>query len=441
MNQGAPDKLLARRTLRGAAVAIALTASMTAQAQLEYGVEVGVGHSDNVYRRSVDVVESTIATAGLNVDWRETRRRFDADVVADLTYNHYLEGGIDDHLMGNANALLSFGLIPERLTWTLEDTFGQTQQDPLLPATPESLEFLNVLSTGPNLMFRLGGAALLQLNGRYTLTEYEDSPFDSTRTGGGIALIRELSARSQLSLNANHQVIDYKDPGNLDFTMRSVYARYALEAARTEISSELGYSWVERDLAGSEELSEPLIRIEVRRNVSPSSYLNLRVASQLSDAAEAARGAAQVIDVGGEPGVGVATASTFENKAATLAWELQRPRTSLNISANWEKDEYSDSSELDRERMMYGASLTRHLTNRLRVRGGVYLSSEEYALDGSESDETRFLLGAAWQFGRSVGLDFSAEHLDRESNVFSGGGDSVENRYFLTVYYRPEATR
>jgi hypothetical protein len=440
VSQGANNKLFARGA-GFAALAISLTMAPAAQAELEYGVEVGVGHSDNVYRRSVDVVESTIATAGLNVDWQETRRRFDADVVADLTYNHYLEGGIDNNLLGNANGLLSFGIIPDRLTWTLEDTFGQTQQDPLLPATPESLEFLNVLSTGPNVTFRLGSAALLQLNGRYTLTEYEDSPFDSTRTGGGLAVIRELSAHSQVSLNANHQDTDYKDPGNLDFTMRSIYARYALEASRTEISSELGYSWVKRDLPGSEELSEPLIRIEIRRNVSASSFLNLRLASQLSDAAEAARGAAAIIDVGGEPGVGVATASTFENKAATLAWELERPRTALNVSVNWEKDEYSDDSDLDRERMMYGASVTRHLTNRLRLRGGVYMTSEEYALDGSESDETRFLLGAAWQFGRSVGLDFTAERLDRESNIVSGGGDSVENRYFLTVYYRPERTR
>ncbi len=440
MRQGADNKRLARGATLGAGLA-ALAISSVAQAELEYGVEVGVGHSDNVYRRNVDVVESTIATAGLDLNWRETRRRLDADVMADLTFNHYLENGIDDQLTGNANALVSFGLIPERLTWTLEDTFGQTQQDPLLPATPESLEFINVLSTGPNVMFRLGGAALLQLNGRYTLTEYEDSPFDSTRTGGGLALIRELSSRSQLSLNANEYETDYKDPGNLDFTMRSAYARYALEASRTEISTELGYSWVDRDLPGAEELSEPLIRIDVRRNVSQSSYLNLRLASQLSDAADAARGASEIIDVGGEPGVGVATASTFENKSATLAWELERPRTSINVSVNWEEDEYTDDADLNRERMMYGASITRHLTNRLRVRGGAFLSSEEYALDGSESDETRLLLGAAWQFGRNVGLDFTAERLDRESNTFSGGGDSVENRYFLTVFYRPEATR
>jgi hypothetical protein len=439
MSQGANLKLLAPGLLLGAGIA-ALAIAPAARAELEYGVEVGAGYSDNVFRNSTNEIESKIATAGLDLRWRETRRRFDADVVTDLTFNHYLEDGIDDHLAGNAEALMNFGIIPDRLTWTVEDTFGQTQQDPLVPASPETLEFINVLSTGPNLLFRLGGAALLQLNGRYTLTEYEDSPYDSERTGGGVALIRELSSRSQISLNANHQDTDYKDPGNLDFSMRTASVRYEVEAARTEISSEFGYSWVERDLAGAEELSEPLIRLEIRRNIAQSSILSLRVSSQLSDSAEAARGTADIIDIGGQPGVGVATASTFENKSATLAWQLDRPRTSIDVSANWEEDEYADEASLDRERIMYGASVTRHLTNRLRVRGGLFLSNEQYLIDNSESDETRFLVGVAWQFGRNVGLDFTGERLDRDSNTTSGGGQSVENRYFLTLFYRPAAT-
>jgi hypothetical protein len=426
---------LIRRSLRLALGA--LLCAPAAQAELEYGVDVGAGYSDNVYRRADEEIESKIVTAGLDLDWEEARRRLNADVSADLTYNHYLEDGIDDHLAGNANGQISFGIIPERFTWLVQDTFGQTQQDPLVPATPESLEFINYLTTGPNLTLRLGGSNALQLSGRYSLATYEESPFDNTRAGGSAAFIRDLSEHSNVSLNARYEDVDYDEAGNVDFQMRSASAIYTLQGARTDIDAELGYSWIDRDTTANSELTGPLVRIEIRRNIAQSSYLSLRFGTQLADAAEAMRSGAGVIDIGVEPGVGTASSATFENKFATLSWQLDRPRTSIDISANWDKDEYDTQASLNRDRLMFGAAVTRHLSNQLRARARAYFSTEDYALDDSTSDEIRLMFGVAWNFGRNVGLDFFAERLDRDSNTTAGGGQSVENRLFLTVFYRP----
>jgi hypothetical protein len=415
----------------------ALLCAPVARAELEYGVEVGAGFSDNVNRDVDGEIESKIVTAGLDLNWEESRRRLNADVNADLRYNHYLEDGIDDHLAGNADGQVSFGIIPERFSWLVQDTFGQTQQDPLVPATPESLEFINYFTTGPNVTLRLGDAGAVQLSGRYSLASYEESPFDNQRAGGSVAFVRDLSERSNVSLNLRHEDVDYDEAGNVDFQMRSASAVYTLQGARTDIDAELGYSWIDRDVATDSELTGPLVRIEVRRNVAQASYISLRFGTQLGDGAEAMRNGAGAIDIGVEPGVGIASSATFENKFATLSWQLDRPRTSIDVSVNWNQDEYDTEASLNRERLMYGAAVTRHLTNQLRARARAYFSTEDYALDNSSSDETRLMLGLDWNFGRNVGMEFSAERLDRDSDTTFGGGESVENRLFLTVFYRP----
>jgi hypothetical protein len=434
MKLGGRHKLLAP-VVMGAGLAVFVCAP--ARAELEYGVEVGAGHTDNVFRTTDNEVESTIGTVGLDVTWSKETRRLNGELVADLNYNHYFEDGIDDQLLGNADGQVVFGIVPDRVSWLVQDTYGQVQQDPLSPPTPESLEFINYFTTGPNFMVRLGDAMRLQLAGRYSAVTYEDSPFDNTRTGGSISLVREVSERSRLSLNLRHDDVDYDEAVNPDVQNRNASVSYGITGARTEIDAEAGYTWVERDVPGDNELTGPLLRLEIRRQVAAQSYLNLRVGTQIADAADTLRSSAGGLSMGGSQSSGIATAETSENKFATLTWQFNGPRTSLDVSAEYDEDEYETNSDLDRERTMFGAAVTRHLTNRLRLRAGYFISQEEYVRGDTTTDEKRSVLGLVWNFGRNVGSELSVERLDRESNSELAGGDSVENRAFLTVFFRP----
>ena len=71
------------------------------------------------------------------------RRRLNADVSADLTYNHYLEDGIDDHLAGNAH--------PDQDWYTLFDAaadllVGGIDVDPAAGVGPQIIWGPQVLS-------------------------------------------------------------------------------------------------------------------------------------------------------------------------------------------------------------------------------------------------------------------------------------------------------
>jgi hypothetical protein len=416
--------------------------------KFEYGLTAGYGHSDNVFRRADDELASDILTAGVELDWHEDRTRFDADVRADLDFNHYLkvDGDIDvdDQVTGGANGQVTFGIVPEHFTWLIEDTFGQTQEDPLVPATPATLESTNYLTTGPDFTMLIGSASLLRLSGRYSATTYEINPFDSTRAGGGLTFLRQTSDRSSLSFNVETDDVNYDDEANFDFKRDSASVGYVLDAARTDIDARLGYSRM--DIEDGSEKKGPLVDVEVRRQVSSSSSLNLRFGTQLSDSAEALRNSLEGEDFGSGAGSGdgsgvVATATTFENKFASLAWAFDRPRTSIDFSAGWDSDVYESAQDLDRKRLLFEAGAQRHLNNRLEARVRVGYNLETYEIDDSETKEWRIILGGSWRFGRDTGVELWGERLKRDSNTTAGGGHSVENRIFLTLFYRPEAAR
>ncbi|HEU4780903.1 MAG TPA: hypothetical protein VFS58_13555 [Steroidobacteraceae bacterium] len=418
---------------------LALLNALPAHAQFEYGLEAGYGHSDNVFRSSDNEITSDILTAGLQLDWEEDRTRLDANVHADLDFNHYLDGDADDQVTGNANGQVAFAIVPERFAWLIQDTFGQAQEDPLAPATPESLESTNFVSTGPDFTMRMGDSNALRLSGRYSLTTYEVSPYDSTRVGGRVSFLRQLSDRSSWGLNASLDDVDFDDAGSIDFTSRNASFTYELEAARTDINTELGYTWIEHDVTGESEQDGPLVRIEVRRRVSTSSYLNLRAGTLLADASEAMRDNLDAVEQAGGEVISTASSSVYENNFAELGWQFDRPRTSIDVFVSYDNNVYDSQPELDRKRLMVSSALERHLSNRLLGRIRIAWDTEDVALDGSEADEFRVSLGASWRFGRDTGIELWGERIDRDSNTTSGGGESVENRIFLTLFYRPPA--
>jgi hypothetical protein len=409
--------------------------------KLEYGITAGYGHSDNVFRRSDDEIASDILQAGVELNWQEDRTRIDANVRADLDFNHYLnvddDFDVDNQLTGNAQGQVTLGIVPEHFTWFIEDSLGQTQQDPLVPATPETMETTNYLTTGPDFTILIGSASLLRFSGRYSATDYEVSPFDSTRTGGGITFQRNVSERSTLALGVDTDDVDYDDDTNLDFKRQNASVNYTLHAARTDIDATFGYT--QMDIEDGSEKTGPLVEVEVRRQVSNSSGLNLRFGTMLSDSAEALRNELESGDIGNDDVGVIATSATFENKFASLAWQFDRPRTSFDVSVGWDKDVYDTVDDLDRERMIFQAGAERHLNNRLSAHIRLAYDEETYETDDSEIEELRLILGGSWRFGRDTGVDVWGERLKRDSNTLAGGGNSLENRVFVTFFYRPAA--
>jgi hypothetical protein len=412
------------------AAVCALLLGTEARADLTYEVEAGVGHSDNITRVESGEVDETLATVGANVDWTKVTRRLDADVLVNLDYVEYLDDTYEGEVVGTADANLNFGLIPERLLWQVQDSFGQAQSDPFSPVTPENSENVNYFTTGPDLMLNFGTQNSMRLFARYSTTNYEVTDLDGERLSGGLSLIRALSGASNVALNATTEENEFDNPANTGYERRSTSVSYDFTGGRTTISAQVGYSWMELD-SGTKNGGE-LFELSITREVSDSSTLELSAGSQFSDSGDALRGISSG-GGGGGPSQVLATSDPYENRDVSLTWDFRRNRTGISLGASYEENSYEVQTQFDRTRIVYNASFSRQLQPTLSFMLTAHYSEDEYEVSNLEFDDLQASASLTWNMSRHLGLRLSLEQFDRGST--QPGGDYDERRAYVTVTY------
>lgn len=410
-----------------------LAASTPAQAELDYSVDAGVGHSDNISRVSTNEIDETIATAGIDLTWDVSRPRLEGDATVDLSYFDYLDDTYGSEVVGTANGSAVFGLVPDRFTWLVQDSFGQARSDPFTPSTPGNRENVNYFTTGPDVIVALGTTGRARLFGRYSASQYERSPLDAERLTGGLAVARQLSARSEVAFNAVTERVEFKDDFNTDQDRDNLFLSYTLQGARTNIQIEAGYTWLE--LEDGEETDGALLRVSLGRELSAASNVWLTFGSQLTDAAEALRASVSGPTTVGGVGDVTATADPFERRSVAAGWNFSRNRSSIDVGVAWDEDRYETQSALDRTTLAWNASFERDLSPLLTVGVLASLTDEDFDTTGQTADELRYGATLDWRFARRLGLRLLAERYDRDSS--DPLGEYVENRVFLTLFYRP----
>jgi hypothetical protein len=431
----------ARTRLAVAVMALCGGASALA-GNLEYQVSLGAGHSDNVTRVPTNEVDEDIASAGLQFAFDEQSKRLQADIVGDLSYREYLDDTYDSELVGNVNADTVFSLLPDRIIWSATDQFGQVLGDPLQPPTPENSENINYFSTGPDFMVGFGSQMRLRVGGRYSLVDYEESPFDSSSTSLEIALVRSISDRSSISLNANQQELEYDEESlNADFDETETFLRYEAEVARTNIALDAGYSRLERDAADDAE-GGALLRAEISRRISASSVLLLSGGREFSTAASAFAGDQGISGGGIGTAPGRQTADPFTLDRMNLGWTFSRNVTTVAVNAGWSQRSYEDTPLLDQKINTLSARFRRELSPVTSLALALSRTDVEYEPPATDYADLTGELVFAWRLTRNLTLDVKYDYAKRTSDV--PDNEYTENRFWLTIGFGrgdPRTTR
>ena len=437
--------------------------------RLTYGVDAGLGETDNVSLTTTNRVSQTIATVDADFDIKHRSSRLDVDAKGNFTDFAYLQGAYGNQLLGRFDGVAHFALIPQRLTWVLQDDFGQAALDPFAPTTPGNLEDINYVSTGPDVALRMGGTGFVDGSVRIARATFQTSPFNSNRVLGSVAAGLQLSARSSVSLNgAAERVLFENTVVNGDFDRSSAYARYEIQGARTELSVEFGAtkisqnassgtSTIVRTASGSlitvpvtipqsaYSTTGPLARIAVTRKLSSAATLTLAGGRELTDGISSfgsiQSGAIGV--VGTVPAL--LTSSSYTSDFGSAGWQYERDRTAIGVSGQWEKDIYVSQSQFDVTREGGEIIAVRMLSRAfaLQVLGRYYKSNYPNAtlltLAGGSPKYDDGLVAAvlSWRYGRALEVRCRAEHGFRTTTGIDNG--YRENRVFLTVGYRPWA--
>ncbi len=408
-----------------------------------YGVDAGVTETDNVTLVENNKVSQTIALVDADFALKQQTRLFEADAKGDFSYLDYLQSAYGAQLLGRFDGSLRAALIPQKLTWFVQDDFGQSALDPFQPVTPTNLENVNYFSTGPDLTLNLGRTGFFDLSARYARVQYQTSPLNSNRAQGSIAVGDQLSAASSVSLNADTERVLFADTAlSQDFDRTNAFLRYALQGARMALSVDLGGTRVENS---HDSTTGGLARVTVSRKLSPSATVTFMAGHLLTDV-----GSAFSSLQGGAIGtVGTApapqSASTYTDNYVSGEWEYVRGRTTVGLSGRYERDTYSGDEVLDNNRGGGEFRVTRQLSRAFdaQLLGRLYKTDYTHesvvTVIGSPNYYDQLIAASlAWHLGRGLEVRLRAEH---DARVTTGNDTGYkDNRVTLTVGYRPRPT-
>jgi hypothetical protein len=420
----------------GAVIAGLLASAATPAAELSYGVDVGVGHSDNVARVSDGEQDETIATVGGQLKLDHDSRRLRANVATRLEYLDYLDDTYDGEVIGNLIGGAKLDIVEDRFSWSLDDTFGQTTQNQFAAASPDNRENVNYLSTGPDLVVSLGSRNQLLLNGRYTDLSYEKSELGNQRISGALAVRRNLSDATHVSVNVTTEQVEFEDGADApDYDNREAFLNYSLDAARTNLSVDVGATEIESDDAESGEVKSSgwLGRVSLSRQASSALTVGLELGHDFSDAGNSFVNLQALQPGSTEPVPVQQTSLPFENNYGSVFARFARNRTGLQVRLGYYDEGYDTDPLFDRTRLTATVSVDRDLSSSLSARISANYSRQEYDTLDFEFSDLSATFGVRWKLSRTAMVNVDYQHLKRTDDT--GGTGYRANELWLRFGY------
>jgi hypothetical protein len=233
-----------------------------------------------------------------------------------------------------------------------------------------------------------------------------------------------------VSLNGSMSEITFDDELVEDYEIQEAFIRYAMEARRTQLSIDAGYTALKQ----SGETSDGIIaRLDVTRRVAARSRVGFEIGTEFSTTADTFRRDQTIIGVDVGPGAAVAASDPFQTDYAYVTWETDWPRSTLSIELSAREEDHEILTDLDREQLTGLFTWSRRMTANvgLDLRGGY--TDEKFVVSGQRFDEWVVGFGLNWQLGRNFGLELTANHFEGSGDV--DGRTYEENRAYLGVTF------
>ncbi|MEP7044127.1 MAG: hypothetical protein ABI843_13770 [Dokdonella sp.] len=428
-------RLLAR-TL--AALSSAL-APLAAQAiQIDYRVEMGIEHNDNVNLSDSDPTAATILEPTLAFGIRQEGSTIQAGAEGIVQYRDYISGDFGSEFRTQLAAHMNWTAIPERLNLTIEDYNTVQPIDVLAANTPNNQQQTNVFAIGPTLNFRLGPTVRGQAELRYANSQAsETDEFNSQRISAALRAIKDLSASNTLSANLTSERIDFdsSDVGP-NYDRSSLFGRYTRKWAKFDMTLDAGYSWLHYSHGDVDDRSSPLIRGDLAWKVTETSALKLDFSRQYSDAASSmvlGSDIGNTIPTSITTGDATVTSDAYLEQRVGFGYTYTGVRTTFSAAPYYRKLNYANVGQLDQS----GRGGTLAFAYRLQplMTFGISANGEKLSYASIDRSDTTwsvdFSLNRQWTRNWSWRVQYT--RYQRESTA--PGLDSDQNIIYFGVAY------
>jgi len=401
-------------------------------------VQAGLMYTDNA-TLATNGSGDTLAEVGLAGNTAYQGSRFDYRLDSDIAAVKYFHDTYPVEPTGYFDGMADFKIVPGFFSWIGRESYTQLLINALAPATPDNLENLNYITTGPRFTLRptLRTAVTLDLLYSYVDSHSPEPVYvniTNHRYGGNLRIERAFSSVASLYFKGSYQKVDFIDTAvNNDFTLAQGSAGYRLEGARTLLDVSAGYTQVRQldvpvtveTVVGTVEHFEtetynlPNWLLDLSRLITPNQRVSLVASQQLVDFATSWQlGFDQAVPTVAPPQVAVG--APFTQRSFGADWRLQGPRTTLDVAVVDYRADYrltlSNENALvtppgKRELRDVNALLARQLSPVLNWDIGVSFQHQD--LEGARpANWTTEVTNLRWQVGRRVVLRFVLAHSD-----------------------------
>lgn len=417
---------------------ILATASFNAGAvRIDYVVDGGIEHDDNVLMSSTDAEDSNALRAGFGFVLSEETSTVQANVGGRLEYWNYLDGPQSNAFEGSLTGRVDRWIVPQVFSFTVEDSLEMRPIDRFSADTADNRQRVNVLSLGPNLQFNWSQGVRGRAELRWIDTRAaETDDIESQRIAATLHAIRELAPTRVLSFSARGQEVDYeheriaRDHRRYDASMR-----YDLELRRLGLGLVAGYTWV--DYADGSSASHPLLRGWVNWVIGPRNMVALEAAHQMTDASESAL--AGITEVSSVPDRISTTSiavnpSIYEEDRVELHWTHHRERVHFTLGSYYERVDFLDATAFDETRRGLLGQVTYRLAPGWDLRSYADVARSEFPDLGVRSNDRRYGLGISRAWSRHWSSALHYMHYRRSQD--GAFGEARQNVWYLTMTYR-----
>jgi hypothetical protein len=190
----------------------------------------------------------------------------------------YLSNAFQTKPSGYLDGSAELKIVPGFFSWTGRETYDQVVVNPFAPLTPDNLESINYVTTGPRFTLRPTLQTTLTVDGTYSLIntsspslQYVD--IDNHRYASDVKVDHAFSNSSSLYLAGTWEQVGFTDQVlNTDFTRDQGSAGFRFQDGRTVLDLSGGCA---RLHAGATTPGAGTWRLELSRVISPTQRVSV----------------------------------------------------------------------------------------------------------------------------------------------------------------------
>ena len=394
--------------------------------------------------------------------------RFDYHLDSDLVVAKYFKSEFQTQPYGYLDAFGEFKIDPGTLSWTGRESYSQVLINPTSPGTPNNLESINYLTTGPKLTLTPTLRTTVVLDGSYSYVSSNSNSadyvnIDNHRYGGDLRIDRAFTNTFSAYLTGSYSKVQFSDTTeNTDFDLWQGLAGFRWVNARTVLDIAGGYNKAHLEgapanpypvphgalldatpildaviapaaAATSSDTQNPggsTWQASLSRLISPNDRVSIHALKTVTDSANLFRlNLDQPVPGNGQ--TQLASGSPLTHREYGGTWTYDTGRTTITLNALYYSDHYSQTPESDHDSRQVNALVARQLNLALNWEIGVLYGHDNYVTITQHT--WNGITSLRWRVGPKIGLRFFYAYSSLAPNGYTNNQIGVIASYALTT--------